>query len=65
MAYRMAGITEPRKQIHVVEPYDPFSYKELHHLEGLLLAARARRPSLPPTVSPSATATCRSAPRAG
>ena len=35
MAYDMAGITEPRKQIHVAEPYDPFDYKELHHLEGL------------------------------
>ena len=40
MAYRMAGITEPRKQIHIAEPYDPFSYKELHHLEGLLLAGK-------------------------
>ena len=36
-AYRMAGVTEPRRQIHVAEPYDPFDYKELHHLEGLLL----------------------------
>ena len=35
MAYDMAGVTEPRKQIHVAEPYDPFDYKELHHLEGL------------------------------
>ena len=35
MAYEMAGVTEPRKQIHVAEPYDPFDYKELHHLEGL------------------------------
>ncbi len=38
MAYEMAGIKEPRQEINVVEPYDPFSYKELHHLEGLLLA---------------------------
>ncbi len=38
MAYEMAGIKEPRKEIHIVEPYDPFDYKELHHLEGLLLA---------------------------
>ena len=37
MAYKMAGITEPRKQIHIAEPYDPFDYKELHHLEGLML----------------------------
>jgi acetyl-CoA C-acetyltransferase len=24
MAYGMAGVDEPRKQIHVAEPYDPF-----------------------------------------
>ncbi len=42
MAYKMAGITEPRKQINVVEPYDPFSYKELHHLEGLLLCDKGQ-----------------------
>ncbi len=44
MAYQMAGITEPRKQIHVAEPYDPFAYKELHHLEGLQLADRGKAP---------------------
>jgi acetyl-CoA C-acetyltransferase len=44
MAYDMAGITEPRKQIHVAEPYDPFDYKELHHLEGLLLFDRGKAP---------------------
>jgi acetyl-CoA C-acetyltransferase len=44
MAYEMAGVTEPRKQIHVAEPYDPFDYKELHHLEGLLLFDRGRAP---------------------
>ena len=44
MAYKMAGITEPRRQIHVAEPYDPFAYKELHHLEGLLLADRGKAP---------------------
>jgi acetyl-CoA C-acetyltransferase len=46
MAYKMAGITEPRKQINVVEPYDPFSYKELHHLEGLLLADKGQAPKI-------------------
>ncbi|TKJ31173.1 MAG: acetyl-CoA acetyltransferase [Chloroflexi bacterium B3_Chlor] len=46
MAYDMAGITEPRKEIHVVEPYDPFDYKELHHLEGLLLADKGDAPRL-------------------
>jgi acetyl-CoA C-acetyltransferase len=44
MAYGMAGVTEPRKQIDIVEPYDPFDYKELHHLEGLLLFDRGRAP---------------------
>ena len=42
MAYEMAGIREPRKEIHIAEPYDPFDYKALHHLEGLLLADRGR-----------------------
>ena len=44
MAYDMAGITEPRKQIHIAEPYDPFDYKELHHLEGLLLFDKGKAP---------------------
>jgi acetyl-CoA C-acetyltransferase len=44
MAYDMAGVTEPRKQIHVAEPYDPFDYKELHHLEGLLLFDKGTAP---------------------
>src|SRR5262245_26853516 len=44
MAYDMAGVDEPRKQIHVAEPYDPFDYKELHHLEGLLLFDRGKAP---------------------
>jgi acetyl-CoA C-acetyltransferase len=40
MAYDMAGIKEPRKEINIAEPYDPFDYKALHHLEGLQLADR-------------------------
>jgi acetyl-CoA C-acetyltransferase len=44
MAYAMAGVEEPRKEIHVAEPYDPFDYKELHHLEGLLLFERGKAP---------------------
>ncbi len=44
MAYEMAGVTEPRKEIHVAEPYDPFAYKELHHLEGLQLADKGKAP---------------------
>lgn len=42
MAYEMAGIRDPMKEVHVAEPYDPFDYKELHHLEGLLLAPRGQ-----------------------
>lgn len=41
-AYKMANIREPSKEIHVAEPYDPFTYKELHHIEGLLLAPRGK-----------------------
>lgn len=44
MAFKMAGIKDPRKEIHVVEPYDPFAYKELHHLEGLQLADKGQAP---------------------
>ncbi|MGH2705528.1 MAG: thiolase domain-containing protein [Actinomycetota bacterium] len=44
MAYEMAGIREPRREIHIAEPYDPFDYKELHHLEGLLLFDRGKAP---------------------
>jgi acetyl-CoA C-acetyltransferase len=43
-AYTMAGVTEPRRQIHLVEPHDPFDYKELHHLEGLGLFAPGQAP---------------------
>jgi len=43
-AYEMAGIHEPRKEIHIAEPYDPFDYKELHHLEGLQLFEKGKAP---------------------
>jgi len=46
MAYDMAGVKEPRKEIHFAEPYDPFAYKELHHLEGLQLAPKGQAPRL-------------------
>jgi len=35
-AYKMAGITNPLKEIDIFEPHDPFTYKELHHLDALL-----------------------------
>ncbi len=46
MAYKMAGIKNPRKEIDFAEPYDPFTYKELHHLEGLLLCDKGEAPIL-------------------
>lgn len=46
MAYEMAGIKEPRKEINIAEPYDPFDYKALHHLEGLQLADRGEAAGL-------------------
>ena len=46
MAYDMAGIKEPKKEINIAEPYDPFAYKELHHLEGLLLADKGKAPEI-------------------
>ncbi len=36
-AYEMAGITNPADQIDIWEPYDPFDYKALHHLNALML----------------------------
>jgi acetyl-CoA C-acetyltransferase len=42
MAYDMAGIKEPEREIEIAEPYDPFSYKMLHHMEGLQLAPRGK-----------------------
>jgi len=46
MAYRMAKIEDPRKDLDFAEVYDPFDYKELHHMEGLLLAERGEAPEL-------------------
>ncbi len=46
MAYRMAGIENPRKQLDFAEVYDPFDYKELHHMEGLQLADKGKAPEL-------------------
>src|SRR5262249_56134513 len=48
MAYRTAGIREPRKEINIAEPYDPFAYKELHHLERLHLPPTGQAPTLLP-----------------
>lgn len=42
-AYDMAGITDPYNQIDVWEPYDPFDYKALHHMNALLLDKSGRK----------------------
>jgi len=46
MAYRMAKIDDPRKDLDFAEVYDPFDYKELHHMEGLMLAEKGEAPKL-------------------
>lgn len=40
MAYKQAGIRHPRKEIHLAEIDDTFSYKELQHLEALKLCRK-------------------------
>ncbi len=42
-AYAMAGITKPDEQIDVWEPYDPFDYKALHHMNALMLDKSGRK----------------------
>ncbi len=40
MAYRMAGISDPGREIHFAEVDDTYAYKELQHLESANLAPR-------------------------
>lgn len=40
MAYKMAGIRYPRKEIDFAEISDEFSYKELQHLEAMRLCSK-------------------------
>ncbi len=42
-AYDMAGISRPEDQIDIWEPYDPFDYKALHHMNGLLMDKTGRK----------------------
>src|SRR5438046_7852344 len=42
----MAGIKKPRKERQLAEPYEPFDYKERHHLEGLQLAGKGEAPKM-------------------
>ena len=46
MAYKMAKIENPRRQLDFAEVYDPFDYKELHHMEGLMLCGKGEAPKL-------------------
>jgi len=46
MAYKMAKIEDPRKDLDFAEVYDPFDYKELHHMEGLMLADKGGAPKM-------------------
>lgn len=39
-AYKMAKIKAPQKEIKIANVYDPFTYKECHHAEGLLLCKK-------------------------
>ena len=39
-AYKMAGITDPAKQVHVAELYAPFSSTEFHSIDAAQLVAR-------------------------
>lgn len=41
-AYKMAGVVDPVRDIDFFEPYDPFDYKALHHLNALLLDKSGR-----------------------
>jgi len=46
MAYKMARIEDPRRELDFAEVYDPFNYKELHHMEGLMLADKGGAPKM-------------------
>ena len=45
-AYQMAGITDPRRQIHVAELYAPFSNTEFHSIEAAGLAKLGESPAM-------------------
>ncbi|TXT61133.1 MAG: Acetyl-CoA acetyltransferase [Promethearchaeota archaeon] len=46
MAYKMAGIVNPRKEINIAEIDDRFTYKELQHLEAIGLARKGEAKEL-------------------
>lgn len=45
-AYKMAGITDPRKQVDVAELYAPFSNTEFHSIEAAGLADLGQSPAM-------------------
>jgi acetyl-CoA C-acetyltransferase len=45
-AYRMAGITDPRRQVHAAELYAPFSNTEFHAIEAADLADLGASPAM-------------------
>ena len=45
-SFKMAGITEPTKQVHVAELYAPFSNTEFHSIEAAGLAALGQSPAM-------------------
>ncbi|WP_326647107.1 thiolase family protein [Streptosporangium sp. NBC_01755] len=68
-AYDMAGLTDPRSQVHAAEIYAPFSSVELHVIEAAGLAAKGQAPkrlaageftlgSAGPVVNPSGGTQC-------
>ena len=42
-SYKMAGITDPMKQVHVAELYAPFSNTEYHAIDAAMLCKMADR----------------------
>jgi acetyl-CoA C-acetyltransferase len=46
MAYKMAGITDPAKEIDFAEVDDRFAFKELQHIEALGLVRGSDLPAL-------------------
>jgi acetyl-CoA C-acetyltransferase len=45
-SYKMAGITDPAKQVHVAELYAPFSNTEFHSIEAAGLAELGQSPAM-------------------
>ena len=45
-SFKMAGITEPKKQVHVAELYAPFSNTEFHSIEAAGLAELGQSPAM-------------------